>query len=163
MGELPHQTRIFTRREGHVPGRSLIASVKVWSSNASVLRAGLWGSLRGHRAGAACLRSRSGGSKWCARSVVPHPRERSHPRYASRLDAFLCGSKFSVALIEMLRHGYLPERSAGTPHGMQHDSQLSGQSDLRLARSRSLGNRFGPITKAGTTEVPAVDCVRSLV
>ena len=33
------------------------------------------------------MRSGSGGSKWCARSC-PQPRERSHPRRASRLDAF---------------------------------------------------------------------------
>ena len=52
-----------------------------------ILRAGLFGSLRGHRMGATCLCSGLGGSKWCARSL-PQSWERSHPRRASRLDAF---------------------------------------------------------------------------
>ena len=52
------------------------------------MRAGLFGSLRGRRQGRRMFAFRVGWIEVVCAVCVPHARERSHPRCASRWDAF---------------------------------------------------------------------------
>ena len=96
--------------EGRVPGRSLIAFCQAHDLLRLLAHAGLWGSLRSRRLDAACLRSGLGGSKWCARSM-PHSRERSHPRRASRLDAFRRAAGQQCILVLRITPSWPPGRA----------------------------------------------------
>ena len=93
-----------------VPGRSLIAFCQAHDLlRFSCTRRALGFSPRSSL-GRRMFAFRLGGSKWCAWSM-PHSRERSHPRRASRLDAFRRAAGQQCILVLRITPSWPPGRA----------------------------------------------------